>query len=82
MSMPKKPRPPLAEPLTEREQHVLTYMKKFLSMNDQLPPCATISEAFGWRSPNASSEVIVKLESKGALSRNELGKLMFTRDNA
>jgi hypothetical protein len=66
-----------ATPVTEREQHVMDYLRVFLRMNDQLPPCRTISEAFGWASSNTAFETLQRLEAKGALQRNEIGNLMF-----
>jgi hypothetical protein len=52
-------------------------MVKFLELNDQLPPCKTISSAFGWSSGNTSFELLQQLEAKGVLARNELGNLML-----
>lgn len=79
MPMPRKIRPPRANTVTERERHVMDYIRKFLVMNDQLPTNKAISSAFGWASPNAASEILCSLESKGQLARNELDNLMLAR---
>lgn len=75
--MPRKLRAKNPAPLTERELHVMDYVRKFLSMNDQLPTAKTIAHAFGWASANAAGEVLLSLESKGQLARNELDNLML-----
>jgi SOS-response transcriptional repressor LexA len=65
--------------LTVRQQQVMDYLCRFLSMNDQLPPRPTIASAFGWASANAADSVLAALERKGWLCRNEIGNLMLTR---
>lgn len=57
----------------------MDYVRKFLSMNDQLPTAKTVAQAFGWASANAAGEVLLSLESKGKLARNELDNLMLAR---
>lgn len=66
-------------PMTERERHVLDYARAFLRDNDQMPTNAAIAAAFGFASPNAANEIMLNLERKGYLARNELGWLMFAR---
>lgn len=66
-----------ASGLTRIQQQVLDYVRIFVVMNDQLPPAATIAEAFGWASANAAHEHLVKLEAAGHLARNELGNIML-----
>ncbi len=63
--------------LTRQQQNVLDYVRIFVTMNDQLPPYATIAEAFGWHSPNAAHDHLKALEHAGHLTRNELGNLML-----
>lgn len=63
--------------LTRIQQQVLDYVRIFVVMNDQLPPAATIANAFGWASANSAHEHLVKLEAAGHLGRNELGNLML-----
>ncbi|MBE2262898.1 MAG: hypothetical protein IAE92_09150 [Burkholderiaceae bacterium] len=63
--------------LTPLQQHVLDYLRVFLRLNDQLPTCAAIAQAFGWASSNAASTHLAFLERKGHLTRNELGHLML-----
>lgn len=71
--------PTVAEPLSDRERQVLDYCRIFLRENDQMPPCTSIKGAFGFKSANAASEIMLTLERKGHLVRNELGWLMFAR---
>ena len=63
--------------LTRQQQCVLDYVRIFAVMNDQLPPHATIADAFGWSSPNAATDHLKALERTGHLARNELGNLML-----
>lgn len=65
--------------ITERETEVLAFMKKFHSENDQTPPEAHIAKHFGWSSANAAHEVLIRLEMKGAIERNVIGKWRFAR---
>lgn len=64
-------------PLTATQAKVLTYMVKFLAVNDQLPHMAKIAEDFGWASTNAAHTHVSAMEKKGYLARNELGHLML-----
>ena len=66
-------------PMTERERHVLDFARAFLRDNDQMPTNAAIASAFGFASPNAANEIMLSLERKGYLARNELSRLMFAR---
>jgi repressor LexA len=65
--------------LTAHQQHVLDFLRVFLRMNDQLPTCKAIADAFGWASPNAAADVMQALERKGQIERNELGNHMLAR---
>ncbi len=71
-----------AAPLTRREQQVMDFLRVFLALNDQLPPCRAIAAAFGWTSANAADEVLRSMERKGSLARNELGNRMLARRTA
>jgi len=64
--------------LTHPQAQVLAYLVKFLELNDQLPPQATIAAAFGWSSSNAAFDHLEALEKKGYLTRNEIGNRMLT----
>ncbi len=64
--------------LTSRQSDVLAFMWDFYQRNDQLPPPPKICDKFGWRSPNAVTEVRQSLVNHGAIERNEVGKFKFT----
>lgn len=65
--------------ITHRQACVLRYMATFLDANDQLPTMQAMAAAFGWTSANTSFEYVARLEKKGYLQRNELGKHMIAR---
>lgn len=65
--------------LTTSQRQVLAYLRTFFQLNHCLPPNATISGAFGWASPNAASEVMLRLARAGMLELNEIGRYRFTQ---
>lgn len=65
--------------VTERENQVLAFMKKFHREQDQTPPEAYIAKHFGWASANAAHEILIRLELKGEIERNVIGKWRFAR---
>lgn len=60
------------------DDELIGYMVDFLDRNDQMPPHLSIAKAFSV-APNAVHERLKRLEADGILSRNEVGKFMFTR---
>ncbi|MBT2300386.1 hypothetical protein J7E70_07900 [Variovorax paradoxus] len=68
--------------LTNRQLSIFVYMRDFFKENDQLPPQATLSEHFGWKSYNAAALHQKALASKGYLEKNAVGKYRFTREGA
>ncbi len=65
--------------ITNRQREVLEYMREYFLRNDQLPPRSTVSDHFGWASPNAADEHMGRLRAKGYLGLNENGKYKFSR---
>jgi SOS-response transcriptional repressor LexA len=66
-------------PLTIRQAESLDFIRAFYDRNDQLPPVDTIAEHFGFASRNAAHEMLLALERKGHIERNEVGKWRFKR---
>ncbi len=60
---------------------LLAYMGRFLKDNDQLPPYLTIANHFGV-APNGVNERLHRLEKEGHLQRNEVNKIMFSRNKS
>jgi SOS-response transcriptional repressor LexA len=60
-------------PLTIRQAEALDFIRAFYDRNDQLPPVDTIAEHFGFASRNAAHEMLLALERKGHIERNEVG---------
>ena len=65
-----------------RTLKVLAYMRAFYDANDQLPPVALISEAFGWVGPQSAHYHVLRLEHYGHIERNAVGKWRFAREVA
>ena len=62
----------MTEPLTERQQKILTYIKKSIQEQGYPPTIREIGEAFGIRSTNGVNDHLKALERKGYLLRGEL----------
>jgi len=64
--------------LTVRQLQVLRFMHDFFLQNQQLPPMDRICAHFDWASPNNAQEHINRIVVKGYLTKNVVGKYMFT----
>jgi repressor LexA len=62
----------MTEPLTERQQKILSFIKKSIQDNGYPPTIREIGEAFGIRSTNGVNDHLKALERKGYLLRGEL----------
>ena len=62
----------MTEPLTERQQKILTYIKRSIQEQGYPPTIREIGEAFGIRSTNGVNDHLKALERKGYLLRGEL----------
>lgn len=60
------------EPLTERQQKILAFIKKSIQEQGYPPTIREIGEAFGIRSTNGVNDHLKALERKGYLLRGEL----------
>src|ERR1700694_1225450 len=60
------------EPLTERQQKILTFIKHSIQEQGYPPTIREIGEAFGIRSTNGVNDHLKALERKGYLLRGEL----------
>lgn len=69
----------MKQPLTTRQQEVYDYCIDFLKWNDQFPPLDTIANSFGWSSMNAAYEIMKRIEERGHIELNEVGKYRRTR---
>lgn len=69
-----------AQPLTDRQQEVLDYMREFHAENDQLPPAHQIARHFGLKSANTVVQHLEALVRKRRLEANAVGKLRFVRE--
>lgn len=65
--------------LTAHQRRMLDYLLAFFEANDCLPPNEQIARDFGYASLNSAQATRQKLEAKGYLVRNELGRQMFAR---
>ena len=63
------------EAITDRQQDVLLYILGHIRTEGYSPTCEKVSEHFGWASPNAASEHMVKLAGKGYLIKTPRGYL-------
>lgn len=64
--------------LPKQQRCVLEFMFMFYLANDQLPPFATIAQAFGYASNNAAADLVQKLGKKGMLEKNEIDRWKFS----
>ena len=62
----------MADPLTERQQKILSFIKKSIQDQGYPPTIREIGEAFGIRSTNGVNDHLKALERKGYLLRGEL----------
>ena len=62
----------MTEPLTERQQKILTFIKESIQEQGYPPTIREIGEAFGIRSTNGVNDHLKALERKGYLLRGEL----------
>jgi repressor LexA len=62
----------MTEPLTERQQRILTFIKSSIQEQGYPPTIREIGEAFGIRSTNGVNDHLKALERKGYLLRGEL----------
>src|SRR5690606_10088536 len=56
--------------LTQKEEEVLQYITRHLSLNGKAPTRAEICKAMGFRSRGTADEYVAKLEKKGHLRRD------------
>lgn len=68
-------------PLTDKELGVLAFMRDFARTNDMLPPCQVIAARFGCASSTATYAQR-RLEAKGWIEKNAVGKYRFSREGA
>lgn len=66
-------------PPTPTQTALLSYIAKCLEVEHHWPSSSEISADFGWASPNASNEMIHRLEASGHITRNARGKPMLAR---
>lgn len=66
-------------PPTSRQEEVLSFMRDFHRLNDQLPSARAICANFGWSSTNAAYTHMRRLASAGHIEKNDAGKYRFTR---
>lgn len=78
----QRPGAPKRSAASVRTLEVLAYMRAFYEANDQLPPVALISEAFGWVGPQSAHYHVLRLEHYGHIERNAVGKWRFAREVA
>jgi repressor LexA len=62
----------MAEPLTDRQQKILSFIKRSIQEQGYPPTIREIGEAFGIRSTNGVNDHLKALERKGYLLRGEL----------
>src|SRR5882762_6276068 len=62
----------MTEPLTERQEKILAYIKKSIQEQGYPPTIREIGEHFGIRSTNGVNDHLKALERKGYLMRGEL----------
>jgi repressor LexA len=62
----------MAEPLTDRQQKILSFIKRSIQDQGYPPTIREIGEAFGIRSTNGVNDHLKALERKGYLLRGEL----------
>lgn len=66
------------QPLTPQQRHILVYLRAYLGINQQLPPCNHIARDFGYASPNAAADHLQRLAAKGYLDKNEANNWRLT----
>lgn len=64
--------------ITSRQSELLHFCAEFFAENDQLPTAQAIAEHFGWKSANASFQMMEALHRKGYVTRNAIGRYKFT----
>src|SRR3954462_5748704 len=62
----------MSEPLTERQEKILSFIKKSIQDQGYPPTIREIGEHFGIRSTNGVNDHLKALERKGYLMRGEL----------
>src|SRR5207237_9641155 len=62
----------MSEPLTERQEKILSFIKKSIIDQGYPPTIREIGEHFGIRSTNGVNDHLKALERKGYLERGEL----------
>jgi repressor LexA len=62
----------MADPLTDRQQEILSFIKRAIQEQGYPPTIREIGEAFGIRSTNGVNDHLKALERKGYLLRGEL----------
>jgi Mn-dependent DtxR family transcriptional regulator len=65
--------------LTNRQLHYRAVMEEFFEENDQFPPMAMLADLVG-TSNNAAYAMIHKLEQRGVIERNTVGKFKRGRN--
>lgn len=58
---------PWNDPPTRRQREVLRFLEAFILNHGYPPTRQEITDAFGWRSPNAAQEVLRALQKKGRI---------------
>ena len=59
----------MKEPLTDRQQEILYFIKTYIKENGFPPSIVDIQEDFGFKAKNAASDFLKALEKKGHISR-------------
>src|SRR5262250_2015131 len=69
----------MTEPLTERQEKILAFIKKSIQEQGYPPTIREIGEHFGIRSTNGVNDHLKALERKGYLMRGELESRSWRR---
>jgi Mn-dependent DtxR family transcriptional regulator len=59
--------------ITPRQKEYIDAIAWFFTNNDQFPPCVTLADIVG-ATPNAACEMMLRLERKGIVSKNDVDK--------
>src|SRR3989441_4395405 len=68
----------MTEPLTDRQEKILSFIKKSIQDQGYPPTIREIGQAFGIRSTNGVNDHLKALERKGYVSRGELKSRALT----
>ena len=68
----------LLQPLTARQQSIVSFMWRFYLENDQLPNGEAIARQFGFRGRTGAVDHLKSLSRLGYIERNTVGAYRFT----